>query len=125
MEKSKTFRPIPGLSRENEEQQLTEILQVAQENLVRTEQRIHQLSDELYDLMETYGPKDKEALSLLHNAQSQLRENQRDLIRCRKARKKPYFGRIDFKDSKLPQEESYYVGRVGISKSGSDPIVMD
>ncbi|MDY2596680.1 MAG: DNA helicase UvrD, partial [Oliverpabstia sp.] len=125
MEKSKTFRPIPGLSREDEEQQLTEILQVAQENLVRTEQRIHQLSDELYDLMETYGPKDKEALSLLHNAQSQLRENQRDLIRCRKARKKPYFGRIDFKDSKLPQEESYYVGRVGISKSGSDPIVID
>ena len=125
MEKSKTFRPIPGLSREDEEQQLTEILQVAQENLGRTEQRIHQLSDELYDLMETYGPKDKEALSLLHNTQSQLRENQRDLIRCRKARKKPYFGRIDFKDSKLPQEESYYVGRVGISKSGSDPIVID
>ena len=125
MEKSKTFRPIPGLSREDEEQQLTEILQVAQENLVRTEQRIHQLSDELYDLMETYGPKDKEALSLLHNTQSQLRENQRDLIRCRKARKKPYFGRIDFKDPKLPQEESYYVGRVGISKSGSDPIVID
>ena len=125
MEKSKTFRPIPGLSRVDEEQQLTEILQVAQENLGRTEQRIHQLSDELYDLMETYGPKDKEALSLLHNTQSQLRENQRDLIRCRKARKKPYFGRIDFKDSKLPQEESYYVGRVGISKSGSDPIVID
>ena len=98
---------------------------MAQENLGRTEQRIHQLSDELYDLMETYGPKDKEALSLLHNTQSQLRENQRDLIRCRKARKKPYFGRIDFKDSKLPQEESYYVGRVGISKSGSDPIVID
>lgn len=125
MEKSKTFRPIPGLSRVDEEQQLTEILQVAQDNLVRTEQRIHQLSDELYDLMETYGPKDKEALSLLHNTQSQLRENQRDLIRCRKARKKPYFARIDFKDSKLPQEESYYVGRVAISKSGSDPIVID
>lgn len=125
MEKSKTFRPIPGLSREDEEQQLTEILQVAQENLDRTEQRIHQLSDELYDLMETYGPKDKEALSLLHNTQSQLRENQRDLIRCRKARKKPYFGRIDFKDPKLPHDESYYVGRVGISKSGSDPIVID
>ena len=84
-----------------------------------------QLADELHELMETYGTKDKEALSLFHNTQSQLRENQRDLIRCRKARKKPYFGRIDFRDPKLPCAESYYVGRVGISENGSDPAVID
>lgn len=125
MKDKKTFRPIPGLSREEEERQLAVIIDVAQRNLIRTEKRIGQLSEELYDLMETYGPKDKEALALLHNTQSQLRENQRDLLRCQKARKKPYFGRIDFKDPKLPQEESYYVGRVGISESGSEPVVID
>lgn len=125
MREMKTFRPIPGLSREAEEEQLAEIIGVAQDNLTKTEHRIRQLSEELYDLMETYGPKDKEGLSLLHNTQSQIRENRRDLLRCRKARKKPYFGRIDFKDSKMPQEESYYVGRVGISKSGAEPMVID
>lgn len=125
MEKTKSYRPVPGLSREEEEKQLAGILDVAQENLERTEGYIKGLSDELYDLMETYGPKDKEALSLLHNTQSQLREYKRDLLRCQKARKKPYFGRIDFKDPNFPQEESYYVGRVGISKSGSEPIVID
>lgn len=125
MNEQKTFRSVPGLSREDEEKQLAEIIDVAQNNLTRTEGYIRQLSDELYDLMETYGPKDKEALSLLHNTQSQLRENRRDLVRCQKARKKPYFGRIDFKDPHLPREESYYVGRVGISKNGSEPVVID
>ena len=125
MKEKKTFRPIPGLSREEEEKQLARILDIAEGNLVKTRKNIGQLSEELYDLMETYGPKDKEALSLLHNTQSQLRETRRELVRCQKARIKPYFGRIDFKDPALPQEESYYVGRVGISDSQSEPVVID
>lgn len=125
MKEKKTFRPIPGLSREAEEEQLAEIIGVAQKNLIRTQGRIRELSEELYDLMETYEIKDKEGLALWHNTQSQFRENQRDLLRCQKARKKPYFGRIDFKDPKQPREESYYVGRVGISEEGAEPVVID
>lgn len=125
MKDKKTFRPIPGLSREAEEQQLAEIIGVAQKNLIKTEERIRHLSGDLDDLMENYRLKDKEALALLHNTQSQLLESKRDLVRCRKARKKPYFGRIDFRDPKLLQEESYYVGRVGISENGSEPLVID
>lgn len=125
MEKKRIFRPVPGLSREEEEKQLEEILEVAQENLERTKGYMKQLSEELHDLIETYGPKDKQALALLHNTQSRLQENKRDLIRYQKARKKPYFGRIDFKDQNQPQEESYYIGRVGISKNGLEPIVID
>ena len=119
------FRPVPGLSREAEEAQLAAIIRIAQENLEKAESSGKQLSDELHELMETYGTKDKEALSLFHNTQSQLRENQRELFRCRKARTKPYFGRIDFKDPRIPRAESYYVGRVGISENGADPIVID
>lgn len=125
MKEKMTFRPIPGLTREDEEQMLAEIIRAAQSNLDKTEGYIRSLSEELHDLMETYGPKDKEALALLHNTQSQLRENKRDLLRCQNARKKPYFGRIDFRDSRLPRDESYYVGRVGISKSGAEPVVID
>ncbi len=121
----KKFRPIPGLSREAEEKQLSRIIEIAQTNLEKTEKSGAQLADELHELMETYGTKDKEALSFFHNTQSQLRENQRDLIRCRKARKKPYFGRIDFRDPKQPCAESYYVGRVGISEDGIEPAVID
>ena len=125
MKEKERFRPIPGLSREDEEKQLAEIIGIAQDNLVKTENHIKQLSDEVYDLMETYGPKDKEGLALLHNTQSQLRENKRDLLRCQKARKKPYFGRIDFVDPNLRREESYYMGRVGIAQNGAEPVVID
>ncbi len=123
--KIKQPHPVPGLTREEEERQLAAILKVAQENLTRTEAYIRQLTDELDDLMEVYGTKDKEALALFHNAHSQIRENRRDLLRCQKARKKPYFGRIDFKDPKQPEEESYYIGRVGISGSDARPLVID
>ncbi len=119
------FRAVPGLDRRSEEEQLAEIIGIAQENLEKAEQYSAQLSDELHELMETYGTKDKEALAMFHNTQSQMRENQRDLLRCRKARIKPYFGRIDFRDPRLPQDESYYVGRVGISRNGSEPTVID
>ncbi len=125
MEAEKTSRPVPGLTREAEEEQLAEIIQVAQDNLVRTQTYIRQLTDELDDLMEVYGTKDKEALALLHNTHSQIQENRRDLLRCQKARKKPYFGRIDFKDEKQPQAESYYIGRTGIAGSNAHPLVID
>lgn len=124
-EKTRQKHPLPGLTREDEERQLAKIIQAAQKNLTQTEADIRRLTDELDDLMEVYGTKDKEALALFHNTHSRIRENRRDLLRCQKARKKPYFGRIDFKDPKQPQEESYYVGRVGISDSGARPLVID
>ena len=125
MQKPSVSRPVPGLTREAEEAQLTRIIGIAQANLEKAEKDGAQLAEELHELMETYGTKDKEALSFFHNTQSRLRENQRDLIRCRKARRKPYFGRIDFRDPKLLRAESYYVGRVGISENSSEPAVID
>lgn len=125
MKEERTFRPVPGLSRAAEEEQLSEILSIAEANIARTEDYIRQLEEELHDLMETYGPKDKEGLSLLRNTKLQLQDNQRDWMRHKKARKKPYFGRIDFRDKNQPQDESYYVGRVGISKNVGEPVVID
>ena len=124
-QKTKAFRPIPGLSREAEEAQFARIIGIAQDNLEKAEKYSGRLSDELHELMETYGTKDNEALALFHNTQAQLQETRMDLLRCRKARHKPYFGRIDFRDQKIPYAESYYVGRVGISRNGSEPVVID
>lgn len=125
MSTGKTCRPVPGLSREAEEKELEKIIRTAQENLAKTETSIRQLTDELDDLMEVYGTKDKEAMALFHNAHSQIQEHKRALLRCQKARHKPYFGRIDFKDPRQPQDESYYIGRVGIADSDAQPLVID
>ncbi len=119
------IRPVPGRSREAEEEQLKIITGIAGENLLKAEEELSGLSGQLHDLMESYGPKDKEALSMIHNTQVMYSQSQRALLRCRKARQKPYFGRIDFKDDGRDQEESYYVGRVGIAKSLSEPVVID
>ncbi len=114
-----------GTSREAEEQQLKKILAVAQENLERAEGHQKGLSEQLQDMLESYDTKDKEVLALWHNTESLFQESKRDLLRCIKARKKPYFGRIDFKDAGLSEPEAYYVGRVGISPDGVEQLVID
>ncbi len=114
-----------GTSREVEEQQLKKILAVAQDNLDRAEGHQKGLSEQLQDMLESYNTKDKEVLALWHNTEALFQESKRDLLRCIKARKKPYFGRIDFKDAGVSESESYYVGRVGISPDGVEQLVID
>ena len=114
-----------GTSREAEEQQLKKILAVAQRNLERAEGHQKGLSEQLQDMLESYDTRDKEVLALWHNTESLFQESKQDLLRCIKARKKPYFGRIDFQDAALSEPESYYVGRVGISPNGVEQLVID
>ena len=47
MKEKKTFRSIPGLSREEEEKQLADILTIAQGNLKHTREQIRSLSEEV------------------------------------------------------------------------------
>lgn len=114
-----------GVTREAEERQLRKILAVAQDNLERTERHQKGLSEQLKDMLDSYNTKDKEVLALWHNTESLFQESKQDLLRCIKARKKPYFGRIDFKDARGSEPESYYVGRVGISPDGVEQLVID
>ncbi len=118
-------RPVPGKSRAEEEAQLKLIISVAKERLKQAEAETETLSGQLHELMESYGPKEKEGLSMLRNIQVQMDQSKRDLMRRKKAREKPYFGRIDFKDAQRFGEECYYIGRAGIFKSPTEPIVID
>lgn len=125
MKEENTKRRVYGLSKEDEERQLADIIDVAQENLERTEKFNSELLEELKDMQASFDTRDKEIQALWNNTQSQFHQNKLDLLRCLKAREKPYFGRIDFKDPKVSWEESYYIGRVGISKNGLEPMVID
>lgn len=125
MRREEATGKVSGISREAEEAKLKEILAVAQENLERTRHHQESLSGELADMLDSYDTRDKEVLALWHNTESLFQESKRDLLRCIKARKKPYFGRIDFKDAALKEAETYYVGRVGISKDGLNQLVID
>lgn len=114
-----------GLTRADEERHLADVISVAQQNLERAGADIRKVNEDLADLLETYDVKDKEGLALWNNATARLKENEYDLIRYEKARKKPYFGRIDFKNGISQEEETCYIGRAGIAKNGSEPVVLD
>lgn len=116
---------LPGISLKDENKQLENIIDIAQENLDNARRSVEKLNEDLSDLREVYDAQDKEGLVLWNNAAVQLEENKRNVLRCEKARKKPYFGRIDFKDPKQKDEEAYYIGRVGIAKNASEPVVID
>lgn len=118
------MQKLPGLTREEEEQKLREIIGIAQNNLDRARNEIKKINEDLADLMEVYEAQEKEGLSLWNNATARLKENEHELVRLEKARKKPYFGRIDFTAQKTGME-SYYIGRVGIAKNTDTPVVLD
>ena len=116
---------VLGIDREAEERQLEIILAAAKKNLERTERRQEGLSEQLKEMLENFDSRDKEAQALWNNTEAMYQESNRELLRSLKARKKPYFGRIDFRDPGLSEPETYYVGRVGISSDGVEQLVID
>ena len=116
---------LPGTDREAEEQRLAYVIGVAQEHLVQARKDIREANADLADLMEVYDAKDKEGLTLWNNATARLKEYKQNMVRLEKARKKPYFGRIDFLAEGKKQREAYYIGRIGISVDDAQPLVLD
>lgn len=125
LERSIRKSEIPGLTREEEEAQLAKVIGIAEQNLEQAKADIRSANEDLADLMETYDAKEAEGLALWNNATAKLNAYQHGLARLEKARKKPYFGRIDFQDPRLAFPESYYIGRVGISDEKAEPVVLD
>lgn len=113
------------ISKEAEEQNLKEVLSIAEENLVRTQGFLKRLKEDMEDIWQNYEVSDKETLVLFNTAEAQYQETVRDLSRRERARKKPYFGRIIFAEPESGREEGYYIGRVGIAKGTSEPVVID
>lgn len=116
---------LPGITREAEEAHLVQTIEITQQNLDKNIAQEQSLKEDIHTLLETYGAKDVEALSLIDNTQLMYETVKRDRSRLEKARKKPYFGRIDFYDEDSKKDEALYIGRVGISKNIIDKVVID
>ena len=83
------------------------------------------LADELHELKEVYDAEDKEGLALWFNTDARFQQVRQELLRMERSRKKPYFGRIDFTDTKLLNQECYYIGKAAITKDAADLVVID
>ena len=62
-----------------EKSHFSSVLDLAKENLLKYRQEEKALSDELYTLLETYGAKDVEALSMIDNIQVMYERAQHEL----------------------------------------------
>ena len=107
-----------------EQKHFESILRLTAENLTKYREDEKRLSDELYTLLETYGAKDVEALSI-DNIQVLYERAQREAARAEKARSKPFFGRIDLIDEGHGGEETIYIGKVGINRDITHIEVVD
>lgn len=116
---------LPGITRPEEEKKLAEVITIAEKNLDKAKHSVQILTGEMKDMLEIDVSKNKETMVLWNNTQAGLQDAKEELLRCQKARKKPYFGRIDFIDDKTKTEEAYYIGRVGIKDTVTDRIVID
>lgn len=114
-----------GVSREDEDRKLKEVNSITARKLDETKGMVQSLADELHEQKEVYDADDKEGLAQWFNTDARFQEVRKDLLRAERARKKPYFGRIDFVDSEKGEDETYYIGKTLIADNPSEPIVID
>lgn len=79
---------FPLSSRAEEEQKLAHVIAVAEQNLEKGTANTKKLGEDLHDLLESYGAKDVEALSIWRNTAVQYEEAQADLERLKKPEKR-------------------------------------
>lgn len=116
---------LPGITRQDEEKRLKHTLEIAQRKVDANRQSVQALAEELHAMQEEFDENDKEAQTLWHNTDARFKFVNQDLRRAEQARKKPYFGRIDFRDKKLKKDEVYYIGRSVIADNPAEPEVID
>ena len=116
---------LPGITRQDEEKRLQHTLEIAQRKVEANRQSVQALAEELHAMQEEFDENDKEAQTLWHNADARFKFVNQNLRRAEQARKKPYFGRIDFRDKKLKKDEVYYIGRSVIADNPAEPEVID
>lgn len=108
-----------------EQSHFAAVLALTKENLEKYRKEEKALSDELYTLLETYGAKDVEALSMIDNIQVMYERARHEAARAERARQKPFFGRIDFVDGNHKSNDTIYIGKVGISRDVTHLEVID
>lgn len=111
--------------RKKEELHLKECYKVILENVKYYQDKADVMSNEVKELYEHYHSDNPE----LHNELviSILMEEQvkMELRKNRNAKKKPYFGRIDYQDKRDEEEHSFYLGKNGVMKDKTEILIVD
>ena len=118
-------KKLPGKTRRAEEQHLKETLEIIRKNVDRYAEEVAALRTDIDDMQAHFHDDNPELINTLENTYTMYDFQNRTLDRNRRALKKPYFGRIDFYDETLDTNEAFYIGKCGISKDATHPLVID
>lgn len=110
---------------QREEEYLNQTLDIVKRNVENYESEIHEMSDQIEEMLQHYHDNDVEVYTQMSNTVTMRDHMQSALKRNQRATKKPYFGRIDFWDETLQKEEALYIGRGGIAKDTTHQVVVD
>lgn len=113
------------LERQKEQQHLIESYQVILDNIELYQKKADKIKLEIKKLYDHYHSDNPElynelALSIIMEEQIKM-----ELRKNSNAKKKPYFGRIDYQDKKEEEEYSFYLGKNGVMKNQTDMVVVD
>ncbi|MBE5971551.1 MAG: DUF4968 domain-containing protein [Lachnoclostridium sp.] len=125
MSSDATKKKLPGKTRRAEEQHLKETLEIIRKNVDRYTEEVSALRTDIDDMQAHFHDDNPELINALENTYTMYDFQNRTLERNRRALKKPYFGRIDFYDETLETDEAFYIGKCGISKDATHPLVID
>lgn len=114
-----------GTDRQSEETYLKNTLSIIDKNLQDYSSEVTRMQAEIDEMLEHYHDADVELWTLLNNTITLNEHMKRALHRNERAKYKPYFGRIIFRDQKLDKTESLYIGKGGIAKDRTTQIVVD
>lgn len=114
-----------GLTRQDEETNLSKTLSVVRRNVAEYGKEVERMQGDIDEMLAHYHDNDTEVLTILNNTVTLHEHMKRALIRNEKALSRPYFGRIDFKDEKTGKQESLYIGKGGIAIDTTHWMVID
>lgn len=104
-----------GTDRTSELAYLEDTLKIVDAHLEKYREEIAVNQESIDEMLVHYHDNDVELWTLLNNTITLNEHMKRSYGLCLKAKKKPYFGRIIFRDEELGKELSLYIGRGNIS----------
>ena len=125
MSSNATKKSLPGKTRRAEELHLKETLEIIRQNVERYDKEVAALRTDIDDMQAHFHDDNPELINTLENTYTMYDFQNRTLERNKRALKKPYFGRIDFHDETLDTDEAFYIGKCGISKDATHPLIID
>jgi DNA helicase-2/ATP-dependent DNA helicase PcrA len=114
-----------GLERRLEEQHLESCLKAIQQNIDKYMQEFKDLAAETKELYDNYRSANPELHNDLVIGLDMKSQIERTLNKNMLAKKKPYFGRIDYKEEGDKVSYSLYLGKNGVRKNITESMIVD